>query len=192
MSSKEGEFTLFCFTNNNTRERKTILVTGLLRQMEGLGAEVYEVKEGIESYGTVYITTATILWLGCLCTLLLTCPHSARLKQTLSKVRQGLPPTLEAVRRNVQELVRICRISIGALEGPNQQGPNRHLNHNLYPTIPPPPYGGQILANQNIQYNGNQIPATQTIYGYTSPQCAPGPGIPTTPPQSAGNGSGAA
>ena len=94
------------------------LVKGVISQTEEIDDDVMGLKEGFESHGIAYISTVVVLGLMVVGALVLICLNFARLRELFGKARNGLPSNLEGIRKTLQEFVKIRKMSVGDVEGP--------------------------------------------------------------------------
>ena len=114
-----------------------------------------------ENHSVGFISTIVILGFLSIFAMILICLNSVRLRKLFGRVKNGLPPSLDGVRRNLQEFIKIRKMSVGELThppAPNSQGFGQanlfYDNRNLYPPgyIPPcnlshgAPNGGRANA----------------------------------------------
>ena len=138
------------------------LVKGVMNQVERIGEEVEETKNEVMHHGMAYIVTVVTLSLIVTATLLLICLHSAKIKMLIGRARQGIPSNLEGIRRNMQEFVKIRKMSVGDIE--NSPPPPTATS-----PVPPPGY-----HPANGPYYGPLMPS-HLPYGYVMQHEAPPP-----------------
>ena len=140
------------------------LVKAILNQLEVAQDNMMELKDDFEDHSVGFISTIVILGFLSIFAMVLICLNSVRLRKLFGRVKNGLPPSLDGVRRNLQEFIKIRKMSVGEL------------------THPPAP-NSQGFGQPNLFYgNGNLLPPG---YAYNLSHGAPnGSQVPNAPPQS--------
>ena len=133
------------------------LVKNVIGQVEDVSENVEEVKDEFEEHAMGFVGATVTLSLFSALALLLNCLFAIRMRNRRGRSRSNTgPPTsnLENIRRNLQEFVKIRRMSMGSLPIPLQStssyhnpGFNPYFNSNGPPNyVPPQGYNQAMVA----------------------------------------------
>ena len=122
--------------------------------MEEIDDEVMELKNDVESHGVAYISTVVVVGLMVAGALILIFLNFARLMELFGKAGSGLPSNLVGIRRNLQEFIKIRKMSVGETEGP--QNPTY-----CYPPVNPHFYPGPPHMKDLSFYNSHHAKTLQ-------------------------------
>ena len=138
------------------------IVVKMLRELDNMWLELEETQDNIESYSTNYIIPVSILAVGCATALLLVCLHFARLRSALTRLRKGIPMNFEYARKNLQDLLKLRKLSVGDLE-PSVSKNNQNLPYPSFPNM-----GTAYFANP--AFNVPNLPYPNPLFGHTGAQ----------------------
>ena len=130
-------------------------VKNLIGQVDEVSESVGEVQEDLEEHAMGFVGATVTLDLFSGLIFLLICLFAVRMRKKRGRSRSNTPPTsnLENIRRNLQEFVKIRRMSMGSLpislQGTSSYqtpGFNPYFNPNGPPNYVPPQGYNQAMA----------------------------------------------
>lgn len=119
------------------------LVKRVVSQIDDVSEEV---KRAFENHASNYVATVVVLTPLAMAALLLVAFNFVRPRHPFGKVKKGFPSNVEVVRKNLQEFVKIWKMSVGKVNLDTHQSPPFYAPPAL------PYYGPRALQNFNYDH----------------------------------------